>query len=356
MLYKDDWDMAKTRLEAWWAGEVLDRAVVQVCAPRKGATHAHGWNLWNFPHQLDEPEKAIEAFEGFCRETFFGGEAYPNLWVNFGPGVIAAFLGVEPVIGEDTVWFEHPMPWEDVDRITAVEENNIWWQRVRRATALSVEMGHGKWFTGMTDLGGSLDINASLRGGQDLLLDLIECPERVDDLSRRMHRLWFDYYDGLLAVMRGGYPGTSAWMGIWSPGQWYPLQCDFSAMLSPEMFEAHVAPFLAEQCRALDHTIYHWDGPGQIPHLEHLLDIDALTGIQWTPGAGQPGVASPQWYSLYRRIQAKGKRLVLIGAAPNEVEGLLRDLKPHGLLISTWCASEEEAVDLLQHVERWTRA
>lgn len=355
MLYKDDWDMAKTRLEAWWAGEVLDRAVIQVHAPRKHASNAHGWTAWNFPHNLDEPEKAIEAFDAYCKDTFFGGEAFPNLWVNFGPGVIAAFLGIEPRIDVDTVWFEQPMSWNDVDRINAVVDGNVWWSRVREATALALEMGQGKWITGLTDLGGSLDVNASLRGAQDLLLDLIDCPEKVDDLSRRMHRLWFDYYDGLFAILKTQQVGTSAWMGIWSPLQWYPLQCDFSAMLSPEMFASHVAPFLAEQCRALDHSIYHWDGPGQLPHLDHLLDIDELDGIQWTPGAGQPGVASRHWHSLYRRIQAKGKRLVLIGAEPSEIEGILKDLKPQGLLISTWCANEEEAVDLLRHVERWTR-
>ena len=67
-------------------------------------------------------------------------------------------------------------------------------------------------------------------------------------------------------------------------------------------------PHLQEECRNLDWSIYHWDGPGQIPHLDLLLDIPELTGIQWVPGAGKPGTGSPKWFDLYRRIQARGKR------------------------------------------------
>ena len=37
-------------------------------------------------------------------------------------------------------------------------------------------------------------------------------------------------------------------MGLWAPMRWYPLQCDFSAMISPDMFAEFVLPDLAEQC------------------------------------------------------------------------------------------------------------
>ena len=145
-------------------------------------------------------------------------------------------------------------------------------------------------------------------------------------------------------------------MNLWCPGKWYPLQCDFSAMISPEMFETFVAPYLREQCRWLDHSIYHWDGPGQIPHLEILLDIPELDGIQWTPGAGNPDVASPKWFPLYERIQQKGKLLVLLGVAANDVERVLQELSPKGLLISAYCESENEARELLRKTKKQIEA
>ena len=117
----------------------------------------------------------------------------------------------------------------------------------------------------ITDLGGNLDIAASLRGTQNLLFDLTDYPERVKNVTAKVNELWFRYYEELAGIIQKYARGTSSWMNIWCPGRWYPLQCDFSAMISPEMFEELAAPYLAEQCRRLDHSIFHLDGPGEIP-------------------------------------------------------------------------------------------
>ena len=65
------------------------------------------------------------------------------------------------------------------------------------------------------------------------------------------------------------------------------LQCDFSYMISPAMFERFVMPDLAACCDALDHGFYHLDGKGEIRHLEMLLSLERLRGIQWIPATGR---------------------------------------------------------------------
>jgi 5-methyltetrahydrofolate--homocysteine methyltransferase len=84
------------------------------------------------------------------------------------------------------------------------------------------------------------------------------------------------------------------------------LQCDFAYMISPRMFERFVLPDLESCCAALDHGFYHLDGKGQIPHLDMLLSLDRLRGIQWVPGDGAPPVE--EWIPLLGRIVAAGKR------------------------------------------------
>jgi hypothetical protein len=355
MQFKEDWEAAQARLDAWWAGEVLDRAVMQVDAPRAGTQPAH-YDGWALANNIDDPEPVFDAFEAQCGATFFGGEAFPNLWTNLGPGIMGAYIGAEPRVAEDTVWFETPEDWETVEANLAFDETNVWWQRTLKATGQAVARGAEKHFVAITDLGGNLDILASLRGTQTLLLDLLTEAERVRDATDRIDALWFQYYDALDAIIQAEMKGTSAWMGIWCPGRWYPLQCDFSAMISPEQFETFVAPSLADACNRLDRTIYHWDGPGQIPHLDVLLEIPGLDGIQWVPGTGNPGTDSEKWYPLYRRIQERGMRLVLNGVAPSAVERLLRDLQPEGLLLTVHCETEAEARELLKKAEAWTTA
>ena len=134
----------------------------------------------------------------------------------------------------------------------------------------------------------------------------------------------------------------------------YPIQCDFAAMISPQAFAEFVLPSLVEQCQRLDRTIYHLDGPGQINHLDYLLEIPELTGIQWTPGAGNPEVDSSCWFPLYKKIQAKGKRLVLLGVDKKRIEKLLKEISPEGLLITTLCESKEEGEQILEKVKKWS--
>lgn len=353
MRFKEDWDEAKERLKAWWNAEETDRPVLQVTAPVKGLVSPAAWDGWSFMRYPDDPSVGIKGFMRTCEETFYGGEAYPNLHVNLGPGVMATYIGAEPKFNSETVWFETPKPWEKLQRLK-YEARNRWWKYTRKVTAVALDAAENDAIVATTDLGGIMDVAASLRGTQNLVIDLFRNGPQVERLCWQIVQLWHRYYDELVAMMAPRVGGTSAWMGIWSSKRWYPIQCDFSAMMSPTQFERFALPFLREQCRRLDYTVYHWDGPGQIAHLEHLLSIEELTGIQWTPGAGQPGVESSTWFPLYRRIQARGKRLVLLGAERKSVPFLLKELSPRGLLIRTSCLTEEEAKTLLETAEKLT--
>ena len=84
-------------------------------------------------------------------------------------------------------------------------------------------------------------------------------------------------------------------------------------MIGPEQFERFVKPEIAAACRAVPHAFYHLDGPGQLPHLDSLLEIEELDGIQWVPGGGMP--EEDTWPHVYRRIRDAGK-LVQIGVEP----------------------------------------
>ncbi len=354
MLYKPEWEAARKRWELWWAGEDTDRPLVHVTAPLPGRDRP-GWTNWEFAQNPDEPECIIEKFLRHCEGVYFGGESFPNLWPNLGAGILGGYLGARVRFHTDTVWFQTPRPWEEIGDLR-LEENNLWWQRTKRIVDTAVGLADDRYIVAMTDLGGGLDVVAALRGTLNLCRDLIDQPERVDWARGRIRKAWHHCYETLQAKIETKQQGAGAWMGLWCPQRWYPLQCDFSAMISPQMFERFVAPDLAHDCRRLGHAVYHWDGPGQIRHLDVLLEIEELDAIQWTPGAGNPGVDVPQWMPLYRRIQAKGKRLVLLGAHPDNVVGMAEALGSKGVLISTGCRTAGEAEGLIAEVSKAARA
>ncbi len=356
MLYKDDWEKAKIRMRAWWAGELIDRAVIQVSAPRKGVKVRLEWDGWSLIHNLTHPEKSFLEFEEYCKATYFGGEAFPNLWINLGPGITAAYLGCSPHIAENTVWFEarKEKSWRDILTLR-LNPANKWWKTTRELTRQALDYAAERFFVGITDLNSILNILGSLRGTQQLLIDLLDHPQEVKEATVRIMDIWFHCYEELLRITQRHVEGCSTCMGIWFPERGSDVQCDFAAMLSPHMFEELVVPHLQQQCRQLKHAFYHLDGPGQLAHIDLLLDIPELCGIQWVPGAGRPGVGSPKWFPLYKRIQKKGKLLILQGMAKEDIGGVMREMSSRGLLISTQCDSQEEARELLGKVKDWTR-
>jgi 5-methyltetrahydrofolate--homocysteine methyltransferase len=303
-----DWQRVEHDWTAWWAHELPRPLLVAVSAP--GGV---GWMWQPVAHRAltaSAADLAEEKWRDLGRATWHG-DAWPRYCVNFGAGAAAAFLGgrLEATPETDTVWF-HPGIWEGKelrDIQPAYDADNAWWRRTREVTAAcAARFGRGAQ-VGVADIGGTLDIAASLRGAQELLMDCVDDPDGVGELCRRLTALWPRYYRELRALTVSGGRGGGAWAPLWSPARLAMLQCDFSYMFSPAMFARWVAPDLAACCAELDHGFYHLDGVGQLPHLDHLLAVPRLRGVQWVPGDGQPDATAPEWWPLYQRLRAAGK-------------------------------------------------
>ena len=187
----------------------------------------------------------------------------------------------------------------------AYDPENFWWQRIQHLTRAAVDRWGDQVCIGFTDLGGNLDILASLRNSQDLLMDLLDCPEEIELASQQITQFWLGYFTELHAITQKTGRGSTPWAPIWAPGSCYMLQSDFSAMISPRMFERFVLPDIVACCQQLDFSFYHLDGKGQLPHLDLLLAVEELHGIQWIPGDGQP--PPEYWLPVLERIRQAGK-------------------------------------------------
>ena len=90
------------------------------------------------------------------------------------------------------------------------------------------------------------------------------------------------------------------------------------------MFEEFFIPSIRFQCETAEHSIYHLDGPGAIQHLDSLLDISSLNGIQWVPLPGVGAKPMLEWLPLLKKIQESGKCLH-IGCPCKDVEKISFD-------------------------------
>jgi 5-methyltetrahydrofolate--homocysteine methyltransferase len=319
------WQRMEDNYSAWWAGQ-LNRPLIsmtltgntpsmpQPAVPIYGFDSFHGSEV--------SAEQIVDTWQWTLEEQQYLGDAFPCVRPNFGPGVIAAFLGcnLHSSLEANTTWFHPARTCEPGELNFVLDENNYWYRRVRDVVQAADERFSGLVQVGMTDLGGNLDILSSFRPAELLMFDLYDCPDEVERLTWQAHERWWECFAALHAAQPQN-PGYSAWTPLFSKQPYYMLQCDFCYMISPEMFDRFVKPELAASCRRLENAFYHLDGPGQLPHLDSLLEIPELDGVQWVPGAGQPDIT--HWPEVYRKIHRAGKKIQFFTAqAENGCEAL----------------------------------
>ena len=262
-------------------------------------------------------------------------EGVPYFDTQIGPGSLGLILGATGRLDDGTVWYypciDDP---ESYGPIRFRAEGNLWLARHLALIEAGIQRAMGRYLVGIPDLIEGLDTLAALRGDMPLLYDLKERPGWVQERLAEINAAYFQVFDLMAAHVRDASGGNlfSAFR-IWGPGKTAKVQCDFSANLSPKMFRAFVVPYLDEQCRWLDYSLYHLDGTNALQHLDLLLGIPALDAIEWTPQAGRPGGGSPEWYDLYRRIRQGGKGVQAVGVELAEVIPLVDAVGPEGLCV-----------------------
>ncbi|MCX5637038.1 MAG: hypothetical protein NTX52_05005 [Planctomycetota bacterium] len=349
---EEDWQRTESNWRAWWAGE-LERPLVMIWAREANKKVA---DLLEAPLCVNtllldqmKTDEILDLYQAQLETTCFCGDAFPKWWPNFGPGIIAGFLGAEVKADTNTVWFGLSEPKNIPELHLTYDANNTWWRWVKELTTKAVKRWGDQVCVGHTDLGGNLDILASFRTTEQLLLDLHDQPKEVERLLRKITQLWIRYYDELDAIIRPAGRGANSWAAIWSTKRSYMLQSDFSYMISPEMFERFVLKDLVACCNVLDHAFYHMDGRGQIPHLEMLLSLEKLRGIQWVPGEGQ--LPTEEWLDLLKKIRGAGKLCQLYVSAVG-ARTIIHELGGKGFAL---CIMDEmtpnEAHDFLSGLE-----
>jgi len=350
--FKPDWPDCRRRIDAWWEGELLDRVPIMIQAPLEQDESPTP------PEDMEaywtDPAQVIPREERRLAATYWAGEAAPVMYpISTGLVTIqAAYFGA-PVhfLDTRTAWVEPIIEkWEEAPPLE-FDPDNAWWRKSVALLRAGAERAPGRYLLGLPDLNGPGEILARLRGTERLGLDVLDNPERIKDAVHKITIAWLRHYEACVGLMHQRIPGSITWMGIWSLTPAVDLQCDFSCMISPEAFDELFLPDIRWQTELVGRTIYHLDGPGAVRHLDSLLALPELTGVQWIPGAGAPPML--EWTDVCRHVLEAGK-LLYITCEADEVEPLLRELPHPGLLLETRCAGRPQADRLLDNVARWS--
>lgn len=347
---KFDYDYILERYGQFWNRANEDRPLVYLFGPgnkrtiEKAAHHATLKDAWmDTEYQLKITREAIE-------NTFYLGEAYPMMNPNLGPDFIGAVCGCDLEFGNRTSWAEPCITdYEEFPPIT-FDKNNIWWKKILEITEAALEDSKGDYIVGITDLHPGADGLVSLRGPQDAAMDIYDEPEQFKRIVWELLPVFKEMATTLHGMISAKQKGCSNWMGVVHPTElWYPPSCDFSCMISPETFDEFILPELKAEIDWLPNAIYHLDGPGALRHLDKLLAIENLKGIQWVYGAGQP--SGQHWGEVLQKIQAAGKCIEMY-CEPEDLVPLCKIVDPRGVQFKCTVPDQRSGEYLLQEMER----
>lgn len=356
--YKDDWKETREWLTGWWRREVHGHWALGVIAPR--AEHLKYEPVP--PEPPDQRTRWLDAdwnFKSTMKENathFYGGCAFPYVTTSLGPGCLNLFLGSEGEFMPETVWYK-PSITDPAKADLRLNPDNFYWQWVLRNTRDYVQRAKGLCPVAVPDLIEGLDVLSELMGTEELLAALIDCPQEVHRLLDQITDLYFKAFDPLAEIVRDDRGGNSfIAFNAWGPGRTLKSQCDFSAMISADMFAEFVCPYLERQCARVDFSTYHLDGPQAIHHLEHLVKVPSLTAIQWTPGFPNPTSADKIWWDkIWRKVYAAGKSAMVLSNPPKLIEPFLKEFGQKGTFITTRISSEKAARELIDKSADWGR-
>lgn len=304
------WDRLIKNYRLWWKGE-LHRPILP-CAfwGRDPGRPAPKNALLSFANCNDfgiTPEQIIDRYDYELSCFEFAGDSFPQMQtLQFGPGVMAAFLGADLENDGNTVWFKTKKVLPLRELHLEYDADNKWLDRIREIFRAGMRRWGGEVVIGMPDLGGLLDVLATFRQTDNLLFDLYDEPEELVRVLDELSALWERFYAELVQILKGSR-GYGDWSTLFYEKPSYILQSDFSYMIGTEMFDEFVKPWLAGTSSKLTNAWYHLDGIGALKHLDSLLTIPTIRGIQWVPGEGD--ARNMDWSDVYAKISKSGRKI-----------------------------------------------
>lgn len=354
-MINQNYDYVKKRYIEFWNRENHDRPLISVFAAKDGAKPFSG----KVPEKIQERwldfdfvvKREIHTF----KNTFYGGEAFPCLNPNLGPDFFGAMLrDLDVEFGESTSWSVHNVEnWEDIPDF-CFEEKNRWWKLLNQITDYAVQECKGQYLIGLTDIHSGLDALTSMKGPEEVCIDLYDSPESIQKRLKQCCSVYKQMMRKCFDKLSQVQEGHSNWSQLWHPEkEWYITSCDFSCLVSQNDFDTFVLPTLEFEWDMLDANFYHLDGVDALRHLDRLCNCEKLNGIQWVYGAGQPTARA--WKDVLCKIQESGKN-IQVQIVPEDIKELAEFLKPEGVHLFCYASSEDEArriVKLLEDAYRY---
>jgi len=350
---KPDFDVAMERINAWYKGEIVDRAPIRFYGHNTQYAFDSGvdWTPAQWKAHWFDFDAVVERAAKEMESATWLAETFPIFMPNLGPAVYSAFYGCELSFEETTSWAQHFIRTpEDIAQLK-LDRSNEYYRGIMTLTEKAFAAAKGRFMVGYTDFHPGFDCVASWRDSQEICLDFIDDPEMVKQLLELSIRDFHEIYNEFDAVLKAAGQVSSTWMGIPSFGKMHIPSCDFAALISPDTFNEYGLPILQREVQGMTENIFHLDGPGVANHLDTILAVPEVDAIQWVQGLG-PERSILQYIPMIRKIQKAGKSVV-VDLDLEDLTPFMDAVSPEGILFSINEHSETVQNEVIDALLKW---
>ena len=200
MELKPDAQQTYGRMAAFWQGEMLDRACLDIRVPKDG----HKAPALGAPETVEEQwtsvdyavAKAVATVESYV----YLGESLPIARVGLGPDFLAATLGCGLHFSPDTSWAEPAIEsWDTFKGFPDYCESK-WYKLQVELTGCLTERAEGRFIVEIPDFHPGGDALAALRGSTNCLMDFYDAPQHATMALDHVDRVLCEMVDAFEAI------------------------------------------------------------------------------------------------------------------------------------------------------------
>ncbi len=189
---------------------------------------------------------------------------------------------------------------------------------------------NGRYPLATPRLRGISDLLACLYGNEAFVFRFFECPEKMKELSEKLTEFWIKFAKLQLEHIPLFYDGVgSFYYNMWAPPGTVWLQEDSAALLSPDIFEEHILPFVRKQVIAFNGCIVHMHPTGFYPYKQFIKTDMLAMELHIDEG----GPSAEQLFDVHKEILAE-KPLLIWGYIPEQdLDWIFSQLPRKGLAV-----------------------
>jgi len=288
---------------------------------------------------LADCDRLFELHESCGGDFIWGASAF------WGVPWLEAALGC-PIRADHTtgsIYAEPPPDFHPGDDLPAFEADAPWMRKAVEFIDKMALHGAGRWPIGTTRMRGISDLLSALYGGTEFVMAMLDRPEEVKLVARKLTDFWIEFGKLQLAHIPLFHGGVgSFYYNMWAPAGTVWHQEDAAALLSPQLYDEFIRACDEQIVRAFDGAIMHQHPTKYVP-TDAYLEM-GFKALELHVDKGGP--SAEELFEQHMKILQTTPLLIWGSLSPADLDQIFGRLPAAGLAVQAVVEDAAQACEL----------